>query len=297
MASTVQKLTDKGIATPPKWLPNAIHYESYIGSVAYGASNDTSDYDIVGWAIPPKHIIFPHIRGHILGFDDPPKFEQYMQHHMVDKSELGGKGREYDVTIYGIVKYFLLCMQGNPNMIDSLFVPQRCVLHESAIGHLVRENRHLFLSKGCYSKFKGYAYSQLAKIENKNATGKRLELIKQYGYDVKFSYHVVRLLLECQQILETQNLELDINGAQLREIRNGKWTLDYLKNWASEKMLQLEDMYTKSNLRAEPNKEEIKNLLMKALSIHYGDLNNVVTITGKAEKALEEIEKVIHKYS
>jgi len=55
-------------------------------------------------------------------------------------------------------------MENNPNMCDSLFVPQRCVLYASKVGQLVRDNRKLFLHKGSYHKFRGYAYAQLHKI-------------------------------------------------------------------------------------------------------------------------------------
>lgn len=48
MASRVQLLTKKNLAHPPKWLPDNIHYEVIMGSVAYGVSSDTSDMDVYG---------------------------------------------------------------------------------------------------------------------------------------------------------------------------------------------------------------------------------------------------------
>lgn len=58
-------------------------------------------------------------------------------------------------------------MENNPNMCDSLFVPQRCVLFASKIGQMVRDNRKLFLHKGSYHKFRGYAYASLNKLGNR----------------------------------------------------------------------------------------------------------------------------------
>lgn len=52
-------------------------------------------------------------------------------------------------------------------MIDSLFTPIRCVLYSSKIANYVRENRKLFLHKGSWFKFKGYAFSTLCKLKNK----------------------------------------------------------------------------------------------------------------------------------
>ena len=59
----------------------------------------------------------------------------------------------------------------NPNVLDALFTPATCVLHTTRAGTLVRENRRLFLHRGAWPKFKGYAYSQLHKIAIKQPTG------------------------------------------------------------------------------------------------------------------------------
>ena len=70
--STVQRLADRGLARPPRWLPANVQYETVMGSVAYGVSSDSSDTDVYGWAIPPKVDVFPHLRGEIPGFGLPP---------------------------------------------------------------------------------------------------------------------------------------------------------------------------------------------------------------------------------
>jgi predicted nucleotidyltransferase len=165
MASRVQLMKQKGLITPPKWLPQNIHYETVAGSVSYAISSDTSDMDIVGFCIPPKEDVFPHLRGEIPGFGRQiQRFDVWQQHHIMDQEAR----QEYDFSIYSIVKYMSLAMENNPNILDSLFTPQRCVLFCSSIAQIVRENRKLFLHKGSYQKFKGYMFSQLHKIGNKN---------------------------------------------------------------------------------------------------------------------------------
>ena len=49
----------------------------------------------------------------------------------------------------------------------------------------MRENRRLFLHKGAWPKFKGYAYSQLHKLAIKSPQGKRAELVAEHGYDTQ----------------------------------------------------------------------------------------------------------------
>jgi len=54
MVSRVQLMKQKGLISPPKWLPANIHYEVITGSVSYSVSSDTSDMDIVGFCIPRR---------------------------------------------------------------------------------------------------------------------------------------------------------------------------------------------------------------------------------------------------
>ena len=153
------------------------------------------------------------------------------------------------------MKYFQLCMECNPNMIDSLFTPHTCVLHSTRIGSLVRENRRVFLHKGAWHKFKGYAYSQVHKMNSKQPPeGKRRELVAAYGFDVKYAYHVVRLLDEVEQILTDGDIDLQRNREQLKAIRRGEWTQEDIRNYFTRKERELETLYTGSKLPARPTR-------------------------------------------
>lgn len=169
---------------PPSFLYDNINYMVIMGSNAYGVSNDLSDMDVYGFCTPPKEYIFPHLNGIIPGFGrQQQNFDQWQEHHIVDASN----NREYDFSIYNIVRYFQLCMDNNPNMLDSLYVPDRCVLHIDKVGQHLRENRDLFLHKGSSYKFRGYAHSQMAKIKNKSNSSnpKRAESIEKLRNIVK----------------------------------------------------------------------------------------------------------------
>jgi len=65
MTSTEKELTRKGLVKSPGFVPDTVQYETIMGSMAYGVSNDSSDMDIYGFCIPPKDVIFPHLRGEI----------------------------------------------------------------------------------------------------------------------------------------------------------------------------------------------------------------------------------------
>jgi predicted nucleotidyltransferase len=294
--STLQRLTDRGLIKPPRWLPGNVQYETIMGSVAYGVSSDTSDVDVYGWAIPPKDDLFPHLRGEVPDFGTPrPRFEQYQEHHVEDRDSLAGHGRSYDLTIYGIVKFFNLAMENNPNVIDSLFTPVNCVLHSTRVGNLVRENRKLFLHRGAWPKFKGYAYSQLHKISIKQPQGKRAELVETHAYDVKFAYHVVRLLSEVEMILVEQDIDLQRNNEQLKAIRRGDWTEERLRDWCADKETHLERAYAESTLRATPDESKIKALLLNCLENHYGSLEGCVVNPDRAVAALRNIQAELER--
>lgn len=301
MSSKIQQLTKKKLINPPKFLSTAVQLEVVMGSVAYGVSNDNSDMDIYGFCIPDMSSVFPHTKGEINGFGKQiQRFEQYQQHHIIDKDALGGKGQDYDFAIYGIVKYFQLCMENNPNMIDSLFVPRRCVLYSTQVGEMVRENRQMFLHKGAWHKFKGYAYSQLHKARNSvpQAGTKRHEDWLKHGYSTKFAYHVVRLIDEVEQILTERDIDLTRNREQLKSIRRGEWSIDQLTEYFESKEKSLEKMYTDSKLQHKPNEKFIKNLLLDCLEHHYGSLDGCINVTEseglKAVRKLEQIQDIIN---
>jgi len=290
MSSVIQQLTKRKLITPPPFLPSNVHYEVLTGSVAYGVSSDTSDMDVYGFCIPPKEEIFPHLRGEINGFGRQKKrFDQYIQHHVDDPESR----KQYDITIFNIVKFFSLCMENNPNMVDVLFVPANCVLYSSAVGQMVRDRRHIFLHLGSWHKFKGYSYSQLHKMRSKNPEGKRKETVEKYGFDVKFAYHVVRLMLEVEQIMLEGDLDLQRGREQLKSIRRGEWTMDQIEEWAAAKEKDLESAYHScKKIPHGPREAEIKQLLLECLEHHYGSLDACVITEDKAVAALRRIAEM-----
>lgn len=295
MSSVVQELYIRNVITPPKWLPLNIQYETEMGSQSYGVANDASDLDICGFAIPPLHDLFPHMSGEIAGFGvQHQRFEQYQEHHVVDGES------QYDLTIYSITKYFQLCMENKPNMIDSLFTDADSVRHLTAVGRIVRSNRKLFLHKGAYHKFRGYAYSQLNKMHN-GRKGKRSQMVEEYGFDLKFAYHLVRLALECEQILSTGDLNLRRDRELLKAIRRGEWTEPRIREWFSQKERHLEQLYERSPLPYGPDEKAIKRVLMNCLEEHYGRIG-IKVAQGAPVAATEpsgllgELQSLVAKY-
>jgi predicted nucleotidyltransferase len=288
-------LCKKNLIHPPRWLPQNTVMLVVMGSQAYGVAKDDSDQDIYGVCIPPRDLVFPHLAGEIPGFGRQiQRFEIWQEHHIRDPD----KKVEHDFAVYGIVKYMQLCMDNNPNMIDSLYVPRNCVIHSTAIGEMLRENRRMFLHRGAWHKFKGYSYAQMSKIRNKvNSTNpQRAETIEKWGYDVKFAYHVVRLLNEVEQILVEGDLDLLRNREQLKSIRRGEWTLEELEDYFTNKERALETAYANSTLPQGPDEAKIKALLLDCLEQHYGNLSAAVQRQPKLDNVLDDLQAVLNKY-
>lgn len=290
----IERLHSKGLIKPPSFVIGGTQYLTIMGSVAYAVSSDTSDMDIYGWCIPPKDMIFPHLNGEILGFGRQIKrFEQFQQHHINEKDH----GKEYDLNIYNIVKFFQLVMDNNPNMIDSLFTDQTCVLKSTKLSDHVRDNRRLFLHKGSWHRFKGYAYQQMhkMKIKNPDPNSNRYEMVKTYGYDVKFAYHVVRLLNEVEQILMEGDLDLRRNNDQLKAIRRGEWTMQQIEQYFVDKEKGLEQLYLDSKLPKYPDEEKIKKVLLEVLEEHFGSLDGAIETKDHYRNILRQIQQLVSK--
>jgi hypothetical protein len=99
--------------------------------------------------------------------------------------------------------------------------------------------------------------------------GSREELYTKYGYDTKFGMHLVRLMLEGKELLETGKLEYPLKErAMLMDIRTGKWKREDIIAYSEELEAEITDM--KSDLPTKPRFDEIETLLMNMIVEHWG---------------------------
>ena len=122
------------------WEDNLI-LRTLSGSRAHGLAREGSDTDTRGVCIPPAR--------YLLGLGE---FEQ----HESD----GG-----DHVTYALAKFVRLALQGNPNIMESLFAHPGDVLFVNDAGRQLVDARELFLSKQVGQRFMGYALDQLKRME------------------------------------------------------------------------------------------------------------------------------------
>lgn len=116
-------------------------FDAIVGSHAYGMNTPESDIDTVGVCVPT-----------IEYFYSSKRFEQSVQH-------------DPDRTIYNITKAIRLIADNNPNMLDLLCVPERCINKITPYWERILDHKDKFISKKCKFTYMGYAFSQLKRIK------------------------------------------------------------------------------------------------------------------------------------
>jgi len=236
-------------------------YKIRIGSQMYGTNTPDSDEDIGGIFIPDKD--------YVLGIK---RCDQVILNQKRSKSVRNKKG-DIDYTVYSLPKFIHLAIGNNPNIIEFFFAHKTCILKYNRFAEKLLGSYKLFISKNSYHTFKGYAYSQRKRLEVKkaNMTG-RTELTEKFGYDVKFASHLIRMLLEGQQILSEGRLTLPLPQNNLvRDIKIGRYSLDWILEKATELEKFVDLAYTNTKLQYTADLKAINRLQIELLTDYWSE--------------------------
>lgn len=113
------------------------------------------------------------------------------------------------------------------------------------------------------------------------------------SFDIKFAYHIIRLLDEAEQILLEGDIDLQRAREPMKAIRRGEWTAEEVRSFAMEKEKALEAAYTNCKLPEKPAVEPLRQLLLNCLEAHYGSLQNCVAQVGWAEQTLKDMDVLL----
>jgi hypothetical protein len=123
----------------------------------------------------------------------------------------------------------------------------------------------------------------------------RFEMVKIHGVDVKFLYHVLRLIDESEQVILEGTINLQRAKEAMKSIRRGEWTLEDMHRWVMEKEIALEAAYVNCKLPEEPPEKPLHALLLNCLEAHFGSLDKCVQKVGVAEDALRNIDQILEQ--
>ena len=126
---------------------NMIAYEYVRGSHAYGTNIETSDKDIGGVFICPEETLKGLRSGYVEQVAD----------------------EKNDTVYYELGRWVELLMKSNPTALESLFIPEDCVIGEihPAVQYIL-EHRDLFVTKECLNPLLGYSFNQIKKAKGLN---------------------------------------------------------------------------------------------------------------------------------
>lgn len=205
------------------------HYDEIIhafigGSELHGAKmKGTDDHDVYGVYVEPPD--------KVLGLDS----DEHFVWSTAGAERRNGPG-DIDVCLYGLRKFAGLACKGNPSVLHFLFAPNLTRQHETW-QHLL-DRRRDFLAKSHWKQFVGYANAQLARMGGERSRKvNRPELVLEYGFDTKFAMHVIRILIECEELLNTAWITLPSPEKDLLiSIRKGEVTQEWVIRNAEERI-------------------------------------------------------------
>ena len=120
-----------------------IIFKGIVGSKAFGTNTENSDTDIA--------TIYMCDNSDLLGFE-------YKEHEDTSKDDKG----------YELNKFIKLLMNGNPNMVEILNLPEDCILEKSKEWDEIQKIKDIFITKQLYSTFAGYGKTQILKAKGLN---------------------------------------------------------------------------------------------------------------------------------
>lgn len=229
------------------------------GSIAHNTyvpntdPNSIDDIDLIAvYLAPAEHYIG-------LGRDK--------EHRRGTQIEIG----EYDCVHYELKHFVNLLLKSNPTTLLLLWLNEDHYIIKTEFGQRLLDNRDLFTSKQLYKSFTRYAQDQIEKMQPSTYQGymgvKRKALVDKFGYDCKNAAHSLRLLKMAAEYLDHGELRVYRTGdaTMLKQIKTGEWSLEDVKQRATEELDNVNSALKHSKLPEEPDEEAVEELLMKTL--------------------------------
>lgn len=259
------------------------------GSGMHGATGDkSSDLDICGIYIQPVELILgvPKMR------EVDGKMERFGFDPDVQVWSTGGEAKkniaeDIDTNFYSLRKWAGMAASGNATALEFLF----CVQNEATPHNATIWNKHIaantdaFVAARAGYHFLQFAGSMLDRI-NGIGTGKhgqREEVIHEFGYDTKAAMHLIRVLTEGIELMETGKIVLPHpNKEFLKDIRRGKYLWKDIEAAAGDYMSMLRAVHEKSALPPHVDRERISKVITAAQIEFWSWSNEPTVVLAKA---------------
>lgn len=216
-------------------------YKVICGSKLYGLNMPESDTDY--------GIVEQESKYQIYGLDHVNKISQYVTD-------------EIDENTHYLKRFCYLAARCNPNVLEWLWAPPTNILTlDQDFAELFLHKRRMFVGlNNLYRSHLGFASAQIKKLKGKNPTvgAARRNLIDQYGYDIKYAAHAIRLLSQLMDYFIDEQFKYpfdeDVRDA-IMVVKQGKVEYDeFLRRYEIlRKAVENKFEYVKAVLPLEPN--------------------------------------------
>lgn len=217
-----------------KTIENNLILLALAGSRSYGTNTSESDWDWRGIMIRPSMRDYLRYEG----------FEQKDSGWHLETGNLLFLSE--DTVVWDLQKYLKLANKANPNILEALWNTEYRVMHD--VGAKLIQDRYMFLNRNVIKTYKGYAYAQLRKLENKNNEQQLTRKNDQKaGYRCKHAMHCLRLLYQLHYLVLDGELYLNINKFSkkrsdlLKQIKKGEVKLEYVQQTCEDLMTMLDE--------------------------------------------------------
>lgn len=244
------------------------------GSAAHGAKIDNrSDFDLLGVYIPPLE--------EIVGIRDVDS--HYVWSTAGDK--VRNSAEDIDMTMYSLRKWAKLATSGNPTAIEFMFV-DNLAPKGKIWDTFIAPNTSAFLSSKAGLHFKGFCEHMLRTLKGEGVgkRGQRPDLIAEFGYDTKAAMHLIRVLNEGVELMQTGRITLPRPEKDfLIDIRRGKVpTLKDIEDIAMEQFGNLESTMLTSCLPPAIDLGKVSEIVTAAQETVWNQTNELAQILSKA---------------
>lgn len=199
------------------------------------------------------------------------QFEQYIYRTAAEregKHDAPSQPGDLDLTIYSLRKFLRLAMQGNPQLVQCLFVPSNLAVRIDARGAQLQELAPHIISREAGARYLGYLESQRQRLLGERGQKKvnRPELEEKYGFDTKYAMHIIRLGFQGVELMSTGKLSLPMAEPERSwtfAARKGEVPLQDILTKTGELEQTIKDLISDGPLPAHPNREVVQEWMLR----------------------------------
>ena len=251
--------------------PERVHETTFlrgvIGSTIHGLALDgTDDRDEMGVCL--EDIEFVAGLGH---------FEQYIYRtakERTGKDDAPSQAGDLDLVVYSLRKFVRLALDGNPTILNLLFVPPSRLVCCDARGSALQAMAPSIVSRRAAGRFLGYLQAQRQRLLGERGQKRihRPELEAAHGYDTKYAMHMLRLGVQGVELLRTGRIMLPIAEPErtwLMQVRRGEIDLQACLTRCGELERELLDLKETSPLPSKPDYHAVERWVVTLYLEHW----------------------------